>query len=247
MATTTVSCCTRLSLTHRVWNRHADNHYYYYYGGDSRDADASPKPYGAKNHSESQPENGRKLWQAAKTGQLPKVKYLLKIGADLEYRCSEEGTTSLHQAAINGHRGILEALLEAGASVDAGDNSGATALHLASDKSVATALIKVGADVDHEDCAGKTPVQRALERQAMAVVEAIATDHADLDLILTNWSLESKLIIVMVNIQFTRMAGIVPSNYTTEPSTQRSVQDTIRLGRPSNLFSVGFSDAEREA
>jgi hypothetical protein len=134
-----------------------------------------PKPDGAKPHGELQPENGLLLWQAAKAGRLHRVKYLLKTGADLEFRCSEGATTSLHQAAINGHKDILEALLEAGASVDAGDKSGATALHLASDGSVAIALIKAGADIDHEDCAGKTPVHGDLERQAMAATGAILT------------------------------------------------------------------------
>jgi hypothetical protein len=101
------------------------------------------------------------------------------VGADVGYRCDERGTTSLYQAALNGHKDVLKALLDAGASVDDEDNQGATALHIASGEDIAMALTTAGADVAHEDRGNKTPGRRALERQATAVVEAIISGHAN--------------------------------------------------------------------
>ena len=46
------------------------------------------------------------------------MRYLLKSGADVRYRCEEDGTTPLHQAALLSDTTILEDLLAAGANVD---------------------------------------------------------------------------------------------------------------------------------
>lgn len=107
------------------------------------------------------------------------MKYLLKSGADFTWRCEEDGTTSLHQAALMRDTEILEALLEAGASVDDEDSEGATALHYAAKSCVVAALIAAGADVDHEDRAGRTPGRRARERSDMVVVQVLLSNHAD--------------------------------------------------------------------
>lgn len=107
------------------------------------------------------------------------MRYLLKSGADFTYRCEEYGTTPLHQATLIGDTDILEALLEAGASVDDEDGEGATALHYAAKSGVVAALIAAGADVDHEDRVGRTPGRRARERSDMVVVQALLSNHAD--------------------------------------------------------------------
>jgi hypothetical protein len=131
------------------------------------------------------------------------------VRADIEYRCDERATTSLHQAALNGHTDVLMALLEAGASVDDEDSQGATALHFASGDEIAMALITAGADVDHEDRAGKTPGRRALERQATAVVEAIISGHAD----------RSKIYYTVEDVEYNQ--GYIPGDqHTTEAAPQ---------------------------
>lgn len=112
-------------------------------------------------------------------GQLPRVQRLIKLGANVGYRCDENGTTALHQAVDNSYKDVVEALLEAGASVDDEDDENATALHFASRQDVAETLIAAGADVDHEDRAGKTPGRRARDRQHMSVVEALIAGRAD--------------------------------------------------------------------
>lgn len=101
------------------------------------------------------------------------------MGADLDYHCEEDATTSLHQAVSNGHQDVMRALLEAGANVDEEDNSGATPLHLAARKDMVEMLISAGADLDHEDYAGRTPGRRALDRKNMVVVAALIDGCAD--------------------------------------------------------------------
>ena len=129
--------------------------------------------------NETATENGAKLWRAARLGQLPRVQRLLKLGADVSYRCNEYGTTALHQAVGNSHKDVVTALLEADANVDDEDHEGKTALHVSTSTDVVKALIMAGADVDHEDREGKTPGRLALERKNMAVVLALIYGHAD--------------------------------------------------------------------
>ena len=124
-------------------------------------------------------ENGAKLWRAARFGQLPRVQRLLKLGADISYRCNEHGTTALHQAVGNSHTDVVEVLLAANANVDDEYNEGKTALHFTTSADIAQVLIIAGADVDHEDSEGKTPGRLARDREDTAVVQALINGHAD--------------------------------------------------------------------
>lgn len=110
---------------------------------------------------------------------MPRVHRLLKLGADLGYRCDDFGTTALHQAAEHSHKDVVDALLEAGSNIDDEDNEGATALHFATSAAVVEALITAGADVDHENRQGNTPGRIALGRKNVAVVEALVRGRAD--------------------------------------------------------------------
>jgi hypothetical protein len=132
-----------------------------------------------KTPTEAATENGAKLWRAARLGQLPRVQRLLKLGADVSYRCNEHGTTALHQAVGNSHQDVVQALLGADASVDDEDREGRTVLHFATSVDVVEALIMAGADVDHENHEGKTPGRLALESTNKAVVEALIIWRAD--------------------------------------------------------------------
>lgn len=108
------------------------------------------------------------------------MQFLLKLGADASYRCNEHGTTALHQAVGNSHKDVVQALLEADASVDDEDYGAKTALHFATSADVVDALIMAGADVDHENRESKTPGRLALDRPNMDVVEALISGGADL-------------------------------------------------------------------
>ncbi|WP_169310629.1 ankyrin repeat domain-containing protein [Treponema brennaborense] len=73
----------------------------------------------------------------------------------------DDGQTPLHLAAIQGHTGITEYLLERGAVTGAQDISGATPLHEAvryGNTDIARLLLKAGANVNARDNLGKTPI-----------------------------------------------------------------------------------------
>ena len=144
-----------------------------------RIASLTQEPTRVKASTETATEKGVKLWRAARSGQLPRVRRLLKLGADVSYRCNEYGTTALHQAVGNSHNDVVEALLEADASVDDEDHEGKTALHFATTADIVEVLIMAGADVDHENREGKTPGRLALDRQIIDVVEALIGGRAD--------------------------------------------------------------------
>ena len=72
-----------------------------------------------------------------------------------------DGQTPLHLAAIYGHTGIAQYLLENGADKKAQDISGATPLHEAcryGNAEIARLLISGGANVNAQDSLGKTPL-----------------------------------------------------------------------------------------
>lgn len=152
---------------------------YYYYASDLRIASLAHQRGENRTPTGTATENGAKLWRAARLGQLPRVQRLLKLGADVSYRCNEHGTTALHQAAENSHKDVVETLLEADASVDDMDHEGKIALHFATSADIVESLVMAGADVDHEVIEGKTPGRLALDRKNTAVVEALIESRAD--------------------------------------------------------------------
>jgi ankyrin repeat protein len=74
------------------------------------------------------------LIKAAASGNIERVKVLIAAGADVDFQRVINGFTALIYAAQNGYTHIVEALLRAGANVNAKNKNGHTALMRAAEK-----------------------------------------------------------------------------------------------------------------
>ena len=95
----------------------------------------------------SKEELGTKLIYTAEEGLTNVVKYIIKVGADINAK-DNAGRTALYMASWKGHEQMAKILLDAGADVNAKDNIGWTALMWASSyghKDIVTLLKKHGA------------------------------------------------------------------------------------------------------
>ena len=91
------------------------------------------------------------------------------------------GRTELHHAAFEGAVEKAQALLAAGAAVDALDDEGWTPLHAAAHSqsaAVAKLLLAAGAEVDAQDPYGNTPLSTAVfESKGRGDVIAVLRQH----------------------------------------------------------------------
>ena len=106
--------------------------------------DAGADPHAVKPSGETV------LMAAARAGSLEVVELLLPRGVDVNAREPGRRQTALMLAAAGKHRGAAEALIAAGAEVDAASKGGSTALHFAvqqTDVPTARLLLDAGASV----------------------------------------------------------------------------------------------------
>ena len=126
------------------------------------------------------------LSDAVLAGDLAKTKALLSNGADCNAP-NEEGVTLLMLAAGAGHYKVVEFLLEAGATVDATDARGWTALMKAvfnyeqncGFPDVVSLLIDAGADIEHQVSYGTRPLMLAAGYGEAGVVDVLLAAGAD--------------------------------------------------------------------
>jgi ankyrin repeat protein len=120
------------------------------------------------------------LLKATLAGDLEKVGALLASGADCN-SSNEEGATLLILAAGAGHYDLVEMLIKAGATIDATDARGWTALMKAlfnyelnrGFPDIVAALIQAGADVEHQVAYGTRPLMIAAGYGEASVVEVL--------------------------------------------------------------------------
>lgn len=108
---------------------------------------------------------GGEIHDAAKAGDLEKVKALLKDHPDLVFNKDNDGRSPLHWAASHGHKNVVELLLAKKAGVNATDKNGATPLLAAATgchKDVVELLLTHKAEVNARTKKGWTPLHTAL-------------------------------------------------------------------------------------
>lgn len=121
--------------------------------------------------------NGEQLRQLSRNGDEAGVKSMLitlqsthkkknELSEVMEGKDELSGNTALHYSCANGHEDIVKALIDAGAHVDAVNNSGNTPLHYSSltgHMTVVRCLIDAGADLVHRNNFEHTALDQALQ------------------------------------------------------------------------------------
>ena len=91
------------------------------------------------------------IWEAATTGNIEAVKQHLANGTDVNAQNGPVGRTPLHEAALRGHKEVVELVIDKDADVNAKDWMSRTPLHNAAldgHKEIVELLIAKGADVN---------------------------------------------------------------------------------------------------
>ena len=129
------------------------------------------------------------LHEASGNGHADVVKLLIDNGAKVGVR-NGRGEAPLSWIAssfrrdIEKFKEIIEALINAGAEIDAQDNRGNTALHRVSERGhadVVKLLINAGADINAKNKDGDTALHRARENNHANVVELLIKEGAEVD------------------------------------------------------------------
>ena len=105
------------------------------------------------------------ITQAAETGNIEAIKQHLAAGADVNTM-----TASLHRAAYNKHKEIIELLITNGVDVNGKNDAAETPLHLATTKEIAELLIANGADVNAATNRGTTPLDWAANGEIASLI-----------------------------------------------------------------------------
>jgi cytochrome c len=120
------------------------------------------------------------LQDAAKAGDLERVRQLIDTGANLDARAGFG--TALHWAIVNGHDEVAVLLIERGANVNVSTSALGTPLHSAAkagNARVALLLLERGANVDARQGSGYTPLHLAAEQGQVEVLRVLIDHGAD--------------------------------------------------------------------
>jgi cytohesin len=121
---------------------------------------------------------------AADSGDLAKVKAMLRDNPELVFSTNSKSLTPLHVAALKGHKDVAELLLTNNAGVNAKNYYGRTPLHFAAaagHKDVVELLLAHGADVNVKDNCDQTPLHMAAQQDQKDTVELLLANNADVN------------------------------------------------------------------
>jgi ankyrin repeat protein len=124
------------------------------------------------------------IHDAARDGDLEKVKALLKDNPDLVNSKNTNGLTPLHFAAYSGHVVVVKLLLDNMADVNVTNKSGMTPLSFAVDaghRDVAELLLTNKAEVDTKGLYGMTPLSDAAGGGDKEMVKLLLANKADVN------------------------------------------------------------------
>jgi ankyrin repeat protein len=126
------------------------------------------------------------IHEAAWTGNLARVKALLKDNTATALTKDNNGWTPLHLAVFNGHKDVAELLLANKADVNAKDNDGKTPLQIATGNGyndVVELLLANKAAINAKDNNGETALHWAVEgkRNHKDMVEMLLANKADVN------------------------------------------------------------------
>jgi ankyrin repeat protein len=122
---------------------------------------------------------GGEIHDAAKAGDVEKVKTLLRTNFGLANARDEDDKTPLHVAALWRQKDVVIVLLANKADVNAKDKWGYSPLHFARNREIAEALLANKADINAKDENGETPLMWAAERGNTQTAEILLKHKAD--------------------------------------------------------------------
>lgn len=109
---------------------------------------------------------------------------LLAGGADVSLRCGAVKGSAVHMAAEMGRLGILRAMIEHGADVNAGDTNHCTALHVAASENKVEAinvLVEAGGNIEVRSIHGMEPIHSAAGQLNIEALLALLKHGADVN------------------------------------------------------------------
>jgi ankyrin repeat protein len=124
------------------------------------------------------------LHWAARHGQERSAAESIAQGGELESKEFRYGESPLCQAAVNGHKDVVNVLLEAGAELEVKDSLGQTPLYLAAKKgheAVISVLLEAGAEFDVANNFGWTALGWAVEGGHETVVKLLLYSGVNLE------------------------------------------------------------------
>ncbi|KAL7765148.1 hypothetical protein ACKLNR_003064 [Fusarium oxysporum f. sp. zingiberi] len=125
------------------------------------------------------------IWLATSNGHAETVEFLINVGADPN-TCGVKDKPILFLAVEKGNEKVTKLLLEKGASANAKNRRGETALHRAAEmKGSGTTMEKLlsyGAEIDARDAWGHTPLHLAAKVEgSWTIMEALLSYGAEID------------------------------------------------------------------